>query len=158
MKRHNKLWLPVVISIFFWLAPANACTVSTTGLNFTNYDVFSPLAYNTTGTVSVLCTIAPPPDVTISIGPSTHSGGFIPRQMKHASLPDLLSYNLYIDAGGTSVWGDGTSGTQTVFLKKVKKSKKKPKPVVTTIYGIVPPLQNVSIGTYSDLLTVTIVW
>jgi spore coat protein U-like protein len=50
------------------------------------------------------------------------------------------------------IWGDGTGGTSTVFLKNVKKNR----PVNTTIYAIVPPQQNVSIGTYSDILTVTI--
>ncbi len=157
MKRLNKYVVPFLF-LFLYALPVDACNVSTTGLNFANYDAFSPLPFNTTGTVTVVCAITPPPDVTISIGPSSNSGGFIPRQMKHISLPDLLSYNLYIDSAGTIVWGDGTGGTQTVFLKKVKQSKKKEKPIVTTIYGIVPPLQNVSIGAYRDVLTVTIVW
>lgn len=132
------------------------CTVTTTGIIFSNYDVFSPLPLNTTGTVTVTCPDTPPVDAVISIGSSPNSGGFIPRQMKHSTLPDFLSYNLYIDAAGTAVWGDGTGGTQTVTLNNVKASKNKPKPVITTIYGIAPPLQNVAVGTYNDILTVTV--
>ncbi len=131
------------------------CTVTTTGVSFSNYDVFSPLPLNTTGTVTVNCPGPGQTDVIITIGPSPNSGGFIPRQMKHSTLPDLLSYNFYIDTAGTAVWGDGTAGTQTV-QDRVKQSKKKPKPLITTVYGIAPPLQNVAVGTYSDILTVTV--
>jgi len=141
--------------LFAWFSFASAfaaCTVTTTGINFGNYDVFNSSPLKSTGTITVGCDSSPPTYVTISIGPSPTSGGFIPRRMKNSSLADTLSYNVYLDAAGTSIWGDGTGGTNTVFLKNVKKNR----PVNTTIYAIVPPLQNVSIGTYSDILTVTI--
>lgn len=152
MKRGRRF---LIALLFVFLArSADACTVSTTAVVFANYDVFSPAPLASTGSVTVTCDLTPLPDVTISIGPSARSGGFLPRQMKHAALSDLLSYNLYIDAGGTSLWGDGTGGTQTVFLKNVKKRR----PITVPIYGIVPPAQNVSAGAYSDALTVTIIW
>lgn len=138
-----------------WLPFASAfaaCTVTTTAINFGNYDVFNNLPLNSTGSVTVSCDLSPPPDVTISIGPSPTSGGFIPRRMKNTNLADTLSYNVYLDAAGTLLWGDGTGGTSTVLLKNVTKNK----PRITTIYAIVPPQQNVSIGTYSDILMVTI--
>jgi spore coat protein U-like protein len=131
-----------------------ACTVTASGISFGNYDVFNVVALNSTGTITVGCDEAPPPNVTVSIGASPNSGGYVPRKMKHATLQDKLSYNLYMDAAGTSIWGDGTSGTSTVVLNKVKKNK----PVTTTIFGIIPPSQNVTIGSYGDLLTVTIIW
>ncbi len=145
----------VSILFFLWAGAAyGACSVTTTSINFTAYDVFAPLPLNSTGTVTVTCDEIPPPDVTISAGPSPNSGVYNPRKMKHASLADQLNYNAFVDAAGTSIWGDGTGGTNTVFLKNVKKNK----PVTTQIYGIIPPLQNVTIGTYTDALTVTIVW
>jgi spore coat protein U-like protein len=51
-----------------------------------------------------------------------------------------------------TVWGDGSAGTSTVLLRKVNRNR----PVTTTIYGRIPPGQNVSVGTYSDAVTVTI--
>ncbi|MCL5966951.1 MAG: spore coat protein U domain-containing protein [Deltaproteobacteria bacterium] len=33
-----------------------------------------------------------------------------------------------------------------------------PPPVTTTVYGRIPPGQNVSVGSYGDTLTVTITW
>lgn len=132
-----------------------ACTVSATGVAFGPYDVFASAPLDSTGTVTVSCDEVPPPDVTIEIGPSGGSGGFNPRRMGHASRPDRMNYNLFTDPSRSAVWGDGTAGTQTVFLKRVKRQKP---PVVTTIYGRIPPGQNVSAGGYSDTLTVTITW
>ena len=144
------------MAVLLFLAPAGgagaACTVSATGVNFGAYDVFVAAPLDSTGSVTVTCDQAPPEDVVIAIGPSGTSGGFIPRQMRSASSPDRLNYNLFTNAGRSSVWGDGAPGTSTVFLKNVKKNR----PVTTTIYGRIPPGQDVSAGSYSDSLTVTI--
>jgi spore coat protein U-like protein len=129
-----------------------ACTVSATAVSFGAYDVFVATPLDSTGTITVTCDLAPPPDVVVSIGPSGTSGGFIPRQMRSASSPDRLNYNLFTNAGRSTVWGDGALGTSTVFLKNVKKNR----PEVTAIYGRVPPGQDVSMGAYADALTVTI--
>jgi spore coat protein U-like protein len=129
-----------------------ACRVTTTGMNFGAYDVFAAVPRDSTGTVTVACDLNPPTDVTISIGPSLPSGGFQPRQMRRASGTDRMNYNLYTTASMTTVWGDGSAGTSTVLLRKVNKNH----PVTTTIYGRIPPGQNVSVGAYSDAVTVTI--
>jgi len=126
--------------------------VSTTGVSFGAYDVFVSAPLDSMGAVTVACDQAPPVDVVIAIGPSGTSGGFIPRQMRSASSPDRLNYNLFVNAGRSTVWGDGAPGTSTVFLKNVKKNR----PTVTTIYGRIPAGQDVSVGSYSDSLTVTI--
>lgn len=132
-----------------------ACNVNATGVNFGAYDVFSPVPLDSTGTVSVSCDELPPPDPVISIGPSGITGGFYPRRMRHSSGSGALDYNLFSDPSMTAVWGDGTAGTSTVQLRNVKRQKP---PEVVTIYGRIPPGQNVSTGAYSDTLTVTIIW
>jgi len=131
------------------------CNVSATSVAFGAYDVFSQVPLDSTGTVTVSCDEVPPPDPVISIGPSGNSGGFFPRKMRRAGGADTLDYNLFLDPSMSRVWGDGTGGTMTVQLKNVHRQKP---PVVTTIYARVPPRQNVSVGTYSDTLTVTITW
>lgn len=137
-----------------WQARA-MCNVSATSVAFGAYDVFSQVPLDSTGTVTVSCDEVPPPDPVISIGPSGASGGFFPRKMQRAGGPGTLEYNLFLDPSMSRVWGDGTAGTMTVKLKNVHRQKP---PVVTTIYGRVPPRQNVSVGTYSDTLAVTITW
>ncbi len=156
MKRPGSI-LPILLLLPLVLAgeARAACNVSATGVSFGPYDVFSGAPLDSTGSVTVSCDEVPPPNVVIEIGPSAGSGGFNPRRMRHASRPDRLDYNLFTDASRSSVWGDGTSGTQIVSLKRVKRQKP---PVVTTIYGRIPPGQNVSVGSYSDALTVTITW
>lgn len=130
-----------------------ACTVSATPVTFGSYNVFSASPLDTTGTVTVNCNESPPPTVTISIGPSPNSGGFNPRSMKLTAGSELLLYNLYTDNNRTYIWGDGSGNTRTVTKKVFKGS-----PSVNTIYGRIPPIQDVSAGPYSETLTVTIVW
>ena len=129
-----------------------ACRVTTTGLGFGAYDVFAAPPRDTTGTVTVVCDRNPPTDVTISIGASPTSGGFQPRRMRHASQADRMNYNLFTTASMTTVWGDGSAGTSTVFFRRVNRNR----PQTATIYGRIPPGQNVSVGAYSDSVTVTI--
>lgn len=132
-----------------------ACNVTSTNINFGNYDVFLTTPRDATGSITVSCDESPPPNVIISIGPSPNSGGFNPRKMRHSSRPDLLNYNLFTTSSMNVVWGDGTSGTSTVTLKNVKKTEP---PRVTTVYGRIPAGQDVSAGTYSETLTVIIMW
>jgi spore coat protein U-like protein len=137
-----------------------ACTVSTTPVNFGSYDVLSSASLDSTGSVTVDCSVGvsppnPPVDVLITIGQSANSGSFNPRKMKNATGRDLLNYNLYSDTTMVSIWGDGTGGTSTVILSKVNKNAP---PVVTTVFGRIPGGQDVSAGPYSDVLTVTITW
>jgi spore coat protein U-like protein len=126
--------------------------VTATGVNFGAYDVFVAAPLDSAGTVTVSCDQNPPMDVTVAIGPSASSGAFLPRSMRNASGPDRLNYNLFTNASRNVVWGDGTAGTATVLLFKVNKNRSQ----TATIYGRIPPGQNVSVGSYSDRITVTI--
>ena len=130
-----------------------SCIISTTPVNFGSYDVFSASPTDATGLITITCNETPSPYAPVSIGPSPNSGGFNPRKMKLTSGTDLLNYNLYTDAARTSIWGDGTSGTVSVWRKFLKN-----KPENLTVYGRIPPGQDVSAGTYTDTLTVTLIW
>jgi len=149
----------IVRSIFFCLSllcireAEAACNVATTNISFGTYDVFSNPPKDSTGTVSVTCDEAPPPIVTIRIGPSFNAGGFKPRQMRHTTRPDRLNYNLFIDSSMSVIWGDGTGGTSAVSNKVTKN-----KTWVSTLYGRIPAGQDVSAGTYSETVSVTITW
>ena len=130
-----------------------ACSVSTTPVNFGSYDVFSTSPTDSTGLITITCDETPAPWAPVSIGPSPNSGGFNPRKMRLTSGTDLLNYNLYTGATYASIWGDGTSGTVTVWGKFLKN-----KPEHLTVYGRIPPGQDVRAGTYTDTLTVTLIW
>ncbi len=153
------LFLAIVIFVFVPDARA-ACTVSTTPVNFGSFDMFSPVPFDSTGSITIDCSIPPPPpnppvDVRITIGQSSNSGNFIPRSMKNLARPELLNYNLYTNSSRTSVWGDGTGGTSVITLNKVNRNAP---PRVMAVYGRIPTGQDVSAGSYSDTLVVTITW
>jgi spore coat protein U-like protein len=73
--------------------------------------------------------------------------------MKHTAGSDLLSYNLYIDRNYTRIWGDGSGNTYTRSRNVGRR-----RPWLSTIYGRIPPGQDVSVGTYGETLTVIITW
>jgi spore coat protein U-like protein len=127
------------------------CDVTATPITFGAYDVFSSTSVRSTATINVTCTSGGAQLVTITIGPSTGSGGFSPRQMRWVSGNDRLDYNLYTDAGLTQIWGDGTGAGSPVTVL-VNRGR----PFNGMVYGVIPARQNVSAGVYSDSLTVTI--
>jgi spore coat protein U-like protein len=129
------------------------CTVSAAPADFGSYNVLLSAAHDTQSSITVDCNETPPARPTISIGPSPNSGGFAPRQMKLSGGSELINYNLYIDSGMTQIWGDGSGNTFTLNNAVFKKA-----PWIATVYGRIPPEQNVSAGTYNEILTVTIVW
>ncbi len=146
-----------VASLLLALATGSAdgaCNVTATGVNFGNYDVFATAPLDSTGSVTVTCDEIPPANPVIAIGPGA-AGTFLPRRMRHASLGDVLNYNVFTSPSMSAVWGDGTGGTTTVAAGRVPRNRP-PRPV--TIYGRIPAGQNVSAGTYSDTLVVTITW
>ena len=130
-----------------------ACNISAGPLSFGPYDPLSPAGATTSGVITVTCNQAPPPIVTIQIGPSAVSGGFFPRRMQRAGGSDTLDYNLYVDPGLTAVWGDGTAGTATQSQRVTKR-----KPWNVTIYGNMPGLQDVAPGDYSDAIGISIIF
>ena len=130
---------------------AAACVVTAPSLSFGFYDGLSGAPATTSGNAVVTCNDSPPPTVTMEIGPSAVSGGFFPRQMRHDTGSDRLAYNFYVDPGGAAVFGDGTGGTQ-IRSDRVFRNK----PWTVTIYGRIPAGQDVSAGSYSDTLTLTI--
>jgi spore coat protein U-like protein len=123
---------------------AAGCTVSTTGLNFGTYDVFSALNDDITATINVDCANGTP----YSIGLSSGSGTFASRTL--TTIGSALAYNLYLDPTHLTIWGDGTGGTGTVSGTGIGAN------IGTPVYGRIPPGQNVAVGSYSDLITVTV--
>lgn len=128
---------------------AVSCSITTVGVAFGSYDVFSSAPLTSTGSVTIRCVGigAGTNPVSVSLGTGS-SGSFQPRKMFRG--PDMLSYNLYLDAGATQIWGDGTGGT----LRYASISNNQA--VILTIFGRVPASQDVSVGTYSDTIIATI--
>ncbi|MET0519259.1 MAG: spore coat U domain-containing protein [Burkholderiaceae bacterium] len=129
---------------------SSSCTVSGSALNFGS--AIDPLATATpldaTSTLTVTCTNTTP--YTVALNAGTNAGGpsnFTTRTMKSGA--NTLGYQIYLDSGRSTVWGDGTAsstkaGTGTGGAQAL------------TVYGRIPSLANVVPGAYTDTVTVTV--
>jgi spore coat protein U-like protein len=125
-----------------------ACAFAATGVSFGVYDVFAPAPSDSTGTITYRCD---PPDKNITISIDGGANGSVAnRHLRNGT--ENLSYNLYLDAARSTVWGDGTSGTTTYFIKNPVPNRD----TILTIHGRIPAGQDVGVGIYVDTAMVEI--
>lgn len=124
----------------------NQCTTSATSLAFGNYDPTSNTDTTTTNTITVTCTLND--SYTIALNGGTTSGGTI-TQRKMITGSDTLNYNIYQNSGHTTLWGDGTTGSTVSGTGSGSAQN-------ITAYGIIPKLQVIPSGSYTDTITVTV--
>ncbi|MGE4064659.1 MAG: spore coat U domain-containing protein [Rhodospirillaceae bacterium] len=127
-------------------ANQNRCSLSVTPVAFGVYDGLKSSDIRTTGTITYNCTLSEPIVITINRGGGPN---YDPRSMKQG--PSDLEYNLYLDAAGTMIWGDGTGGSH-VYRDNA------PPPdtnVSIPVYGRIPAGQRQArVGFYDDKLLV----
>jgi spore coat protein U-like protein len=135
-----------------------SCTASATNLSFGSVNPLLPAATQTSGTLTVGCTgtagIAIPFTVALSAG---SSGSFTTRRM--TSGANTMNYNLYQDAGLTTIWGDGTGGSQTqggtIILTALILSMSQ----TFNLYGNIPGSQTTTApGNYGDTISITLTY
>ena len=152
MKR-KRLIVVIVLTLFapHKLTPANcAWTAVPANINFGTYSVFggSNLDAPSSYTVNVLTGIAA--TVKLSTGSSlSYSQRLAPRPTTPAAN---LNYNLYTAGARTIIWGDGSTPTAFPTYNGAAGSNS----FSATIYGRVPPSQDVRAGTYTDTINATL--
>jgi spore coat protein U-like protein len=85
--------------------------------------------------------------VTVDLGRG-NAPTFTPRLMRNGA--SQFSYNLFLDAARTTIWGDGTGGTLRYGATNP------PNVIDLTIYGRIPALQDLPLGSYTDTIVVTV--
>lgn len=139
-----KIILGLLLSVFIGSAAhAAVCSLNAIGINFGAYDVFSTTPLDSTGTIDVSCDVR----AAFTIELSTGLGTYAVRKMAYGS--HRLNYNLYRNAAMTRILGDGTGNTVFWSVNNARNRS-------FTVYGRIPPLQNVYAGTYTDNVTVTL--
>lgn len=126
----------------------DVCTVTAGNLAFGNYNPMNGSTATTSATFTVTCLLSTTVTITFSTG---QSGTYFPRYMK-AGGADQLDYNIYGDAAHTEVIGNGTNGTYYYYGTVGSAGGYAP------YYGLAPASQNVSPGSYSDTITVTVTY
>jgi spore coat protein U-like protein len=125
------------------------CTVSTNPLNFGSYD---PVATNAaapldgTTVVNVYCTQGTAATVSLDLG--SHATGTTRRMLGVSG--DFLTYELYRDAGRTAVWNAASTNGGASTSKNTAINNG------FTAYGRIFAGQDVSVGSYSDIVLVTV--
>jgi spore coat protein U-like protein len=128
-------------------AEAAQCTVTTTSVNFGSYNVFDTAPTDSTGSVTLNCN-GGAKNVVVEIS----RGGAPSASLRFMNRGgEVLFYNLYQNAARTIIWGDG-AGASPYYLGNPANNQD----VRLTIYGRVPAGQDVSAGTYTDTVTVTV--
>ncbi len=130
-------------------AHAGGCTVATTSINFGSYNVFATAPTDSTATITYHCSGTSAIAIGITRG---QSETFAPRVQSKG--PDELKYNLYLDPARTTVWGDTSSGTQIYYNTSVPNNRD----VTLTVYGRIPPGQDASAGSYTDSVSVIVLF
>lgn len=142
---------------------AMTCSGSNASLPFGLYDAFSPVPLDTQATVTVSCTRVtnppndnPPAKVTIDVGvgASQTSGSIQNRRLGRVGGGGLLNYNVYLDAGRLSVWGN-SAGVDTMS-QTLNIPNKATRSATFTFHGRLFVNQDVKPGTYTDTLVVTV--
>jgi len=146
----RRLFAAAVVMTGTLLVPSSAqaaCTISTTGVSFGNYNVFSVSPTDSTGSITFKCGFF---DFNIRVALTQgQSGTYFPRAMRKGS--ESLPYNLFRDASRTSIWGNGTGGT-SIYTNIWPVGQT----ITLTIYGRVAPGADVSAGTFTDSVTAVI--
>ncbi len=122
-----------------------ACVVSTTPVAFGVYNPTAGTVLDGSGKVSVLCTNGTNYSVSLDGGGQADVLG---RAMSNGA--DFLQYQLYSDAARVAVWG--TTGGELVNATGTGLL------VDHTVYGRVAASQNVTQGSYTDTVNVTVTY
>ena len=135
-----------------------SCTTSTTGVAFANYNPLSSSPLDSTGNVRVTCggVLGILINYDIAINKGGYSTSISPRKM--ASGVNQLAYDLYTSNARSTIWGDGTGGSQKIadsltiaILGGTSNNH--------AVHGRIPSRQTTVVpGSYSDTIIVTVTY
>lgn len=161
----QKICLPGLAALLLMLPfPASAlcllcsCSVGATPVAFGTYDPMSASPRNSDGSVLFTCggLVGGVVSYDVALGKGLASSAFSPRKMSSAA--NLLNYDLYTSSAYSSIWGDGTAGSQkvsgSVTILVLGGTTRE-----LVVYGRIPGSQTgVRVGSYSDALLVTVTY
>jgi len=124
----------------------NNCNISATNLNFGAAGLLSS-ALKANASITAQCTNGDAYRIALNGGTTANVAA---RQMARTGGGGAVNYQLYVDAGLTTAWGDGTAGTTQATGTGTGNSQ------ILTVYGVVPAQTTPAPGVYTDTITATI--
>jgi len=130
---------------------APKCTIGAFAIAFGAYDPFSATPLDQTGTVSINCTKGTSGVVSLNLG--VNASGVVRRMQDTGAAGNFLTYEIYSDAGRTTVWN--AVGTVTLGPSASKNTA-----LSATAYGRVAAGQDAQAGAaglnYQDTIVATV--
>ena len=120
-----------------------ACSVNSNNFSFGAYNPLSGETKTSSANIGISCTQTT--SVTLKLSPG-NSGNYSYRYMLKGY--EQMTYNIYLDVGMNSIFGDGSSGTYQ-YNGVVGTS-----PINVPVYGKIPAGQNISVGQYNDTINI----
>jgi spore coat protein U-like protein len=153
------LLLAVLCSARAQAAVTVNCTTTAGGIAFGVYNPLSTVGTASTGSLKVVCTGsgfgATTITVDVSLSPGL-SGNYATRTMLSGS--NVLDYNIYWSTAYTQIIGNGTGGSYAGSAGPITIIAGGSGQATGTMYGYIPPSQDVAPGGYSDVITVTVTY
>lgn len=125
----------------------SSCTVTNGTLAFGSYSPIATGNVDQTGTFSVSCTKGT--GATVALG---DGGNFLGGARRMTNGSEFLIYELYKETARTNVWG--SSGGALVTLANAPSNAAQP----LTVYGRIPPGQDVGVGNFGDSVQITVTY
>lgn len=120
-----------------------ACSISGTTLNFGTYSSGQQAALDAEGSISYSSC----PEGTLTIALDGGGAGDVASRRLTAGGGSTLDYQLYRNSTRTQVWGSGSEAQQIVLLV--------PDSGTVPVYGRIPGGEDVTAGTYTDTVNIT---
>ena len=128
---------------------SNNCTITAGALAFGTYDALTANAstnLDQTGSFSITCTKGTVYSVSLSLG--AHTSGTARRMVNASNAAAFLTYEIYNDSFGGTVWNGANMVSGTAASKGTA--------ITLTAYGRIPSGQDASQGSYSDTVVETV--
>jgi spore coat protein U-like protein len=166
-----RLTLVLLLGLLAWGVPCLGraqtvtCAIATTSVAFGVYDIADPSPNDKNGEVEVTCKNISGASVTIQLDKGTNGLSMVGRRMRMGATANYLFYSLHTTAARNVVWGDGTGGTDSVTRitgadsggcigdEFANRSR-----IACPIFGRIPINQDAAIGSFSDQVTVTVIF
>lgn len=133
------------------------CSVAAGPIAFPTYNPLTTSADPITGPIKVTCNGSGTGATNVTVGVTFSaglSGNFATRTM--LSGTNVLNYNIYWSTAYSQIMGDGTGGSFAGTAGPFTVTAGGSNFATGTLYGLIPARQNVTPGTYTDVILVTV--
>ncbi len=135
------------------------CTVSAGGIAFGIYNPLNAAGNASTGALRISCNGSGTGSTNVTANltlSSGFSGSYATRTM--ISGANALNYNIFWSTAYSQIMGDGSGGSFAGSAGPFTVTAGGSNFATGTMYGLIPALQDVAPGSYTDMITVTVTY